>query len=210
MTNCQSVSAAVFPGCAFAMFTVFTERSSMQKENQTRQLTLTGLMTAILCILAPISLVLPFSPVPFSLGTLAVYFAVTVLGGRRGFLCTLLYLLLGFAGLPVFSGFTGGLGKLLGPTGGYLIGYLLLALIYGFFLGKWFPRLSPCFAGMLLGTACCYAFGTCWLAYQSDLSPSAAFMAAVLPFLPADFVKMAIALLLGREVRCRLKRAGLL
>lgn len=172
-------------------------------------MTLTGLMTALLCLLAPISIQLPFSPIPLSLATFVIYFVIIILGQKRSFLSVLLYLLLGFAGLPVFSSFTGGVGKLLGPTGGYLIGYLFLPLICGFFVDKWKGRLLPCLLGLLLGTLVCYLFGTIWLCIQAKLSFFAAFSSAVLPFLPFDFVKFCLSYSLGCQVRKRLKRAGL-
>ena len=175
-----------------------------------KYMSLTGLMSAIICIMAPFSIILPISPVPISLGTLAIYFAIIVLGRKQGFLSILLYILLGLVGLPVFTGFTGGVGKLLGPTGGYIIGYLFMALICGFFTDKWHGRFFPTFIGMLLGTAVCYGFGTLWLAYQSNLSISAAFAAAVLPFLPTDLLKILIAIFLGRQVRRRLAHANLI
>ena len=84
---------------------------------------LIGLMTAVICVLAPFSLNLPFSPVPISLGTLAIYFVISVLGMKSGTLSVVLYILLGLVGLPVFANFTGGAGKLFGPSGGYIIGY---------------------------------------------------------------------------------------
>ena len=178
--------------------------------NKTKYMALTGLMTAVICILAPFSVVLPFSPVPVSLCTLAIYLAAIVLGMKRGVISVLLYLLLGFAGLPVFAGFTGGAGKLLGPTGGYIIGYLFLALICGFFVDKWSCKSLPCLVGMTLGTFVCYGFGTFWLAYQSSLVLSAAFTASVLPFLPTDFIKIMLALFSGMELKKRLMKAGLL
>lgn len=183
--------------------------SATSKTSKIQSMTLTGLMTAIICILAPFSVYLPFSPVPVSLGTLAIYFAIMVLGMKQSFLSVLLYILLGLAGLPVFTGFTGGAGKLLGPTGGYFIGYLFMALICGFFVDRWSGRFFPSFVGMLLGTAVCYGFGTLWLAYQSNLSLPAAFMVGVLPFLPTDLAKIIIAMIVGQQIRNRLKRAGL-
>lgn len=178
--------------------------SAPSKVSKIQFMTLTGLMTAIICILAPFSIILPISPVPISLGTLAIYFVIMVLGWKQGFLSVLLYILLGLVGLPVFSGFTGGAAKLLGPTGGYLIGYLFMALICGFFVKKWPGRFFPNFVGMLLGTAVCYGFGTLWLAFQSDLSIGTAFTVAVLPFLPADLFKILAAMFLGRQIRKRL------
>ena len=95
-----------------------------------QHMALIGLMTAILCLIAPVSILLPISPVPVSLGTLAIYFVSLVLGRKKSVICVSLYLLLGFAGLPVFTGFTGGVGKLLGPTGGYMIGYLFCMVLF--------------------------------------------------------------------------------
>ena len=88
----------------------------------TRQLAVIGVMTAVTCILAPFSL--PIGPVPISLTNLAIYFSLYVLGTKYGCVSYLVYLLIGFIGVPVFSGFTSGPGKLLGPTGGYLIGFM--------------------------------------------------------------------------------------
>ena len=99
-----------------------------------KQITLTGLMTAVICLLAPLSLNIPISPVPISLGYLAVYFVLSVLGMKLGVLSVVAYILLGLAGIPVFTGFTGGPGKLLGPTGGYIVGYIFMALICGYFV----------------------------------------------------------------------------
>lgn len=176
----------------------------------TQQMALIGLTTAVICLLSPFSIVLPLSPVPISLGTFAIYLTLTILGRRRGFISVTIYLLLGFAGLPVFTGFTGGAGKLLGPTGGYMIGYLFMALIYGSFVDRWARRHFICFLGMLFGTAVCYAFGTIWLAMQSGLDCRAALTAGVLPFIPGDFIKMGLALTIGYQIRMRLKKAALI
>ena len=177
---------------------------------QVRQLTLAGLMTAVICILAPLSLQIPVSPVPVSLGFLAIYFAVSVLGMKLGTLSVVIYILLGLAGLPVFTGFTGGPGKLFGPTGGYIIGYLFMAPICGFFIDKWGDKLLLSFAGMILGSAVCYLFGTVWLAYQGSYTFPQALAAGVLPFIPADLIKMVVAVTIGRQLRRRLHKAGLL
>ena len=99
--------------------------------SRTKFLTLTGLMTAVICIVGPLSLPLPASPVPVTLTNFAIYIAVYVLGLKAGTVSCLIYLCLGAAGLPVFSALSGGIGKLAGPTGGYLIGFLFLALIQG-------------------------------------------------------------------------------
>ncbi len=92
---------------------------------KTKEITMIGLMAALTCIAGPLSLPLPFSPVPISLTNLAVYFAVYLLGMKRGTISYCVYLLLGLVGMPVFSAFTSGPAKILGPTGGYLIGFVL-------------------------------------------------------------------------------------
>lgn len=175
-----------------------------------RQLTTVGMLTAVICVLGPFALNIPISPVPISLGTLGIYLAVSILGMRPGTLSVAIYILLGFAGVPVFVNFTSGAGKLFGPTGGYIIGYILMALICGFFIDKWDGRFMVNFLGMVLGTAICYLFGTIWLALQMSLTFPQALAAGVLPYIPFDLVKLLLALILGSQVRKRLKKAGLI
>lgn len=176
-----------------------------------RRLTTVGLLTAVICLLGPFALNIPFiSPVPISLGTLGIYLAVSILGMKSGTLSVAVYILLGFIGVPVFTNFTGGAGKLLGPTGGYIIGYIFMALICGFFIDRWDGRFSICFLGLMLGTAVCYLFGTVWLAFQMSLTFPQALATGVLPYIPFDLAKLLIALLLGGQVRKRLKKAGLI
>ena len=175
-----------------------------------KQLALAGLMAAIICVLAPFALPIPISPVAISLGTLAIYFVLTVLGLKLGTVSVIVYILLGLAGLPVFTGFTSGPGKLFGPTGGYFIGYLFMALICGFFIDRWSDKFLPSFLGMVLGTAVLYLFGSLWLAYQASYTLPQAFMAGVVPYIPGDLIKLILAMVLGRQVRKRLKRAGLI
>lgn len=180
------------------------------KKINVKQMALIGLMTAVICILAPFSLTIPVSPVPISLGTLAIYFVITVLGMKRGTISTVIYILLGLAGLPVFSNFSGGAGKLFGPTGGYIIGYIFMALICGFFVDHWKTSIPMSVLGMVLGTAVCYFFGTAWLAYQLSLTFPTALAAGVIPYIPGDLVKLALAMTLGWVLRKRLNKAGLL
>ena len=99
--------------------------------------------------------------VPFTLQTFGVFVAVSVLGGKRGTLAVVLYLLMGIVGLPVFAGFSGGLGVLLGSTGGYIIGFIVMAVIAGLVIDNcrkpWIQLI-----GMIVGTIVCYLFGTIW------------------------------------------------
>ena len=97
------------------------------KHGKTYAITVTALMTAVTCILAPLSI--PIGPVPISLTNLAIYISLYLLGWKRGTISYLIYLLIGLVGIPVFSGFTGGPAKLAGPTGGYIIGFIAMAII---------------------------------------------------------------------------------
>lgn len=172
-----------------------------------KQLSLVGLMTAIICVLAPFSMPIPISPTPISLGTLAIYFVMTVLGLKLGTISVVVYILLGLVGLPVFTGFIGGPGKLFGPTGGYIIGYIFMALISGYFIDKWNNKLLPSLLGMILSTMALYLFGSLWLAYQASYTLPHALMIGAVPYIPGDLVKLALAVSLGRQVRKRLPRA---
>lgn len=174
-----------------------------------KTIVLTGLMTALICVAGPLSVPLPFSPVPISLTNLAIYFTVYVMGTKRGTMSYLIYLLIGFIGIPVFSSFTSGPGKLLGATGGYLIGFIFMSLICGYFIEKWPSKLYFHFFGMLLGTIVSYIFGTLWLGFQAGMSLKAAALAGVLPFLPGDILKILLAALAGPQLKKRLQAAGL-
>ena len=175
-----------------------------------RQLALTGLMTAVLCVLGPIALTIPVSPVPISLGFLGIYFICSVLGMKLGTLSVAAYVLLGLAGLPVFTNFAGGPGKLFGPTGGYIIGYVFMALICGFFVDRSNGRLLPVAMGMVAGSLVSYLFGTIWLACQQSIGFVQALSLGVLPYVPFDIAKLIIGVLTGSKLRGRLRQAGLL
>ena len=174
---------------------------------KTYEITITALMAAVTCILAPLSI--PIGPVPISFTNLAIYLSLYLLGWKKGTISYLIYLLIGLVGIPVFSGFTSGPGKLFGPTGGYLIGFIPLALIAGFFINHFHNKKALSFLGMILGTAVCYALGTSWLSIQAHMGFQAALMAGVIPFLPGDFIKMILALLIAPQIRKQLDAAGL-
>jgi len=175
-----------------------------------KEMAITALMTAVICILGPWALNIPISPVPISLCSMGIYFVLSVLGIKLGTISVLLYVLLGAVGLPVFSNFSGGFGKLTGPTGGYIIGYLFLALICGFFIQKFPEKLLLHVLGFVLGTVVLYAFGTFWLKVQTGMTFPAALMAGVIPYIPGDIVKLILAMALGYPLKAQLKKAGLI
>jgi biotin transport system substrate-specific component len=179
----------------------------MEKKSNVYQMSIIGIMAAVICILGPLSI--PIGVVPISFTNLAIYFVLYTLGMKKGTISYIVYMLIGFAGLPVFSNFSSGPSKLLGPTGGYIIGFMFMALIAGFFIDKYSNKWYLCFAGMVLGTAVCYAFGTTWLSYQAHLPASKALAAGVIPFIPADLVKILIATFIGPQIRNGLIKANL-
>ena len=149
-----------------------------------------ALMTAVLCVLSPLSL--PVGAIPISLATLAVYAAGICLGPWYGTAAVALYIALGCIGVPVFSGFTSGLAHLSGATGGFLVGYLPMAVLSGLARGR---SLAVRILFLILATAACYALGTIWFVLLTQSAFAAAMAACVLPFLPGDCLKiLAVAL----------------
>lgn len=182
-------------------------RSAIHRDRKIYHLTMTAVMAAVTCVLAPIAL--PIGPIPVTLCTLVIYLSQYLLGWKRGALSCLVYLLLGFMGAPVFAGFTGGVGKLLGPTGGYIVGYLAVSVVSGLAVEKFRSRFVHLF-GMVLGTAICYGIGTVWYCFITRVGVSSAVTLCVLPFIPGDLVKMVVSLTFGPALRSRLEKAGLL
>lgn len=171
----------------------------------TQQMALVAIMTALTCILAPFSL--SIGPVPISLTNLVIYFSLYLLGWKLGTLSYVIYLLIGLVGVPVFSGFTAGPAKLFGPTGGYLIGFIPMAIIAGIVIDKYTEKWLLCLLAMIIGTIVCYTLGTAWLAYEAKMDMMAALWAGVIPFIPGDLVKMALAILIAPKIRAQVCRA---
>lgn len=178
-----------------------------EKKFSITQIAVIGVMTAVICILAPFSL--PIGPVPISFTNLAIYVALYVLGMKRGTVSYLIYLLIGLVGVPVFSGFTGGPQKLFGPTGGYLIGFIPMAVIAGVVIDKCMKKWYFCLLAMIAGTWVCYLIGTAWLAFQANMTFKAALAAGVIPFIVEDLIKMILALLIGPQIHKQLVKAHL-
>ncbi|MDO4622836.1 MAG: biotin transporter BioY [Eubacteriales bacterium] len=173
-----------------------------------KTLTTCALFAALMCICGPLSI--PIGPVPVSLTNLVIYFAVVILGTKNSFISYLVYLLLGLVGLPVFSGFQGGVGKLAGPTGGYLIGFILMIPICGIIIENCKRKAVPSILGMVLGTAVAYAFGTIWFVFLMKCEVSYALTLCVWPFVPFDLIKIVLAVLIGGKIRKQLAAAEML
>lgn len=172
----------------------------------TRDLTLIALMTAVTCILGPLSIPIPFSPVPVTFGNLAIFLSVYVLGTKKGLISYVVYFLLGLAGLPVFSNYSGGLGKVVGPTGGYMAGFIFMIFIAGIVIEHFHARKAPSIAGMVLGSLVCNLIGTVWLSSQLGISFVAGLGSGVIPYLPGDVAKIIAAAIIGPALRKAVKR----
>ena len=172
-----------------------------------RDMTYIALFTAVTCILAPIAV--PIGPVPISLTNLVLYFSIYLLKMRDALISYVVYLLLGFAGLPVFSGFTGGAAKLFGPTGGYLIGFILLIIIAGILIPKCRENKAAEGFSFVLGTLAVYLLGTLWLSYSAGMDLKAALFAGVIPFLPGDAAKIILAVIFAPILVKRLEKSGI-
>ena len=167
-----------------------------------------ALMAALMCALGPLSV--PIGPIPVTLTNLVIYLAVWLLGSKGATIRTLVYLLLGAVGLPVFSGFQGGLAKLAGPTGGYLVGFLLVAFLGGLFVEKSKRNVLISIAGMIVGTALLYLLGTAWFVIQTGSELGHALSLCVYPFIPFDLGKIVLASLFGKLIRGALAKSSLL
>ena len=174
-----------------------------RKRFDTRRVALIAVMAAVLCVLSPLSIPLS-GGVPVSLATLVVMLAGAVLGPVDGMLATLTFLLLGLVGVPVFSGWQAGIGVLFGKTGGFLLGYLPLALCSGLFRKSRLTAVS----GMVLGTAVLYAFGIAWFLVLTHATLKLALTACVLPFLPGDALKIFAVCLLSPALCAALEHLG--
>ena len=178
------------------------------KKSTVFNMTSCALMAALMCVLCPVSV--PIGPIPISLSILVILLTVYVLGTWRALVSYTVYLLLGAVGMPVFSGFQGGLAKLAGPTGGYLAGFWLMILVAGIIMEKGKRNLLVTILGMLVGVAIDYAVGTAWFVFQTERTVVHALDVCVYPFIPFDVAKIVIAVLLGSVVYKGLQGAKLL
>ena len=168
-----------------------------------RDMALSALFAALIAVCSWISVP---SAVPFTLQTFGVFMAAGLLGGKRGTVSVLIYILLGAAGIPVFSGFKGGAGVLAGSTGGYIVGFLFTAFIMWLFEAKTRNRKYTLPISMAVGLLACYAFGTAWfMLVYARTSGSVGLVTAltwcVFPFILPDAAKITLACFLIRRIK---------
>ena len=160
-----------------------------------KSICLVGVFTALMCVLSPLSI--PLDPVSITLATLVIYIIGATFDYKIAVLPVVLYLLLGMAGLPVFSKFQGGIQVLFGPTGGYLFGYIPCVFLISLLISK-FPNKKWLYPiAMIIGTIVLYAFGTLWFVLYLKYDIYKALLVCVVPFLPGDTFKIAVACLIG-------------
>ena len=156
-----------------------------------KNLAIIALFAALTAVLSQI--VIPIGPVPINLALISVFVAGGLLGWKSGAVSQIIFVLLGGLGLPIFAGFNGGIGAILGPTGGFIIGYIPCVMLIGCIKQRWL--------GMLLGLAVVYIMGISWYIYITGSSLAVAIMICVAPFLVGDFVKIVISLLAIKRLR---------
>lgn len=189
-----------------------SESSSKSTKNRAfiRDIALISVSAALITICSWISI--PLGPVPFTLQTLGILAVMLTIGGRRGTIAIVVYLALGAVGVPVFAGFKGGIGAFLGPTGGFLIGFVIAALVYWLLEKVLFKRLMNTavktwifgILSFVIFEIVMYVIGVIWFmtVYAAQTGPVglATVMGwCVIPFIIPDIVKMAVAVLIGER-----------
>lgn len=169
---------------------------------KTRQLTLCAFFAALTIIGTILSIPLPFSPIPINLALLSVFLSGGLLGAKAGAASQATYVFLGLIGLPIFSKFSGGPGVLAGPTGGYIIGYILAAFVIGWIIQKFSdPGLLHIVLAIAVGLLSCYVPGTLWFMSVTESSLLPALAMCIFPFIPGDIFKILLSSLLVKKLK---------
>ncbi len=176
---------------------------------KTRNMIITSLFAALICISAYIVVPLPFSPVPITLQTLFIMLAGLLLPVGYAGLVVIIYLLLGIIGLPVFSGGASGIGSLLGPTGGYLFGFLIGAMVISILVRTSSNKFTTSFISSIIGgIVVVYALGVPWLSYKTGMGIGKAFAVGAVPFLLGDILKALMATFVSVPLNKYFKQTG--
>ena len=169
---------------------------------KTKEIAFIAVLTAVICIIAPLSV--NIGVIPLTLATFVIYLTSSLLNCKIGTMAVICYLILGMVGLPVFAGFTGGVAKLFGVTGGFLLGFLPCAFIIGLLVDRWELKFWAYPLSMFIGAIVCFAFGIVWFMILSDAGFMYALGVTVIPFIVPEIIKIAAASLLAFVLRKRL------
>jgi len=175
-----------------------------KKKSNIRELCMVGLASSLICVIAPISILLPLG-VPMTLQTFIITLTAIILGAKPAFTATLIYVLLGAFGLPVFSNFTGGWQSIVGPTGGFILSFPIMAYIIGWASDTYCKRKYSLLIGIMIGTAINFLFGICAFCLVTNSSLFVGFTTCVLPFIPLAIIKALLAYLIGTKIRQRIR-----
>ena len=175
----------------------------MDSKTKTLDLVYTAMGVTLICVCSWINI--PMT-VPFTLQTFAIPAVLLILGKKRGTIATIVYVLMGAIGIPVFAGFTGGLAILLGNTGGYIIGFIFMALIYTAAVKIFGEKKGVKIIALIAGLIVCYAFGTAWFMYiylkdTGEVGLFSVLTWCVLPYIVPDLVKIFLAILISDRVK---------
>lgn len=180
----------------------------MSKTFSTKNIALMAIFVALMAVCSWISL--SFGQITFSLQTFAVFVTVGLLGLKRGTISVVVYILLGLAGVPVFAGFTGGIGVIAGYLGGFIVGFLPAAIIIGLIImlvkveGE-FKKMMVMFIAMLLGDAVCFLIGGIWFKNVLELDWASTFSLSMAPYIVPDIAKMLVAIIVINRVKAYVK-----
>lgn len=178
----------------------------MKSKLTIQEMTLVGMCAALMGIFSQLAIPIPFSTAPITLQTFGVVVIAVLLEYKLGTLSMIIWTLIGAIGLPVFAGFSGGMGILLGPTGGYIIGFSVMVFIIGF--AAWKKSKALLFVGTYLGQAIQYTFGVIQMKYVLGLDLKQALVAGVYPFVVKDVIVITLAVIIGLAVKKALKGVG--
>lgn len=173
------------------------------KKISTRDLVIIPFFSILIAVCSWLSIP---AAVAFTMQTFAVYLTLLILGGKKGMISVTIYILLGAVGIPVFSNMTGGVGILLGVTGGYILGFLLMCPVYGIAQRLFGKKIMVSIIALVIGLLVCYAFGTAWFmhAYAKGTGPigiGTALSWCVIPFIIPDLGKLLLALFIYSRLK---------
>lgn len=167
----------------------------------TKNIILCAIFAALTAILSQISIPLPFTPVPINLAMISVFIAGGLLETKISAISQLVYVIIGAIGVPVYANFTGGLGILVGPTGGYIVGYIITTIIIGVIVKRLGNSIYSYTVAMVVGILGCYFVGTVWFMHITQNGLIEALLMCVVPFLIGDILKIILSAFLVKRLK---------
>lgn len=160
-----------------------------------KDIAIISVAAAMICVVSPVSI--PIGDIPISLATFIIYLIAAIIGPKKGTISAFVYILVGIIGVPVFSNYRAGISVIVGVTGGYIVGYIPLALLTGIFIYKCKGKIWMYPIGMILGTIVCYFIGTIWYMFNTHNNLMGSLLVCVVPFLLFDLIKIVLSSVLA-------------